>query len=127
MMDDISSTTAAQGAQISGHAEERWAERTAAEEPLSAAWEQSVPIQAPDADADECRLYAPYDALLVSRRGVLRTVLHNDGRVQTATLGCCSSCDNLLDPLADETCRWCGAETETHGHGQVTITRGELQ
>lgn len=113
--------------QIHPHAKDRWAERTPAEEPLSEAWAASVCVRAPAAHADETRLYAPYNALLVYRQGMLRTVLHNDGRVECAALGTCSTCENVIDPIADETCRWCGAETQTEGRGRVVVTRGDLE
>ena len=113
--------------QIHPHAEDRWTERTPAEEPLSAAWARSVRIQAPAADADEVRLYAPYSALLVYRQGMLRTVLNNDGRISCPALGTCSSCENLIDPVVDDTCRWCDAEIETQGHGRATVTRGDVE
>jgi hypothetical protein len=113
--------------QIHPHAQDRWAERTPAEEPLSAAWEASVPVQVPAANATETRLYAPYDALLVYRHGLLRTVLLNDGRLECPGLDTCAACENLMDPIEDETCRWCGATTRTQGHGGVTLTRGDSE
>jgi hypothetical protein len=113
--------------QIHPHADRRWAERTPAEPALSAAWDASVRVRAPAADADEVRLYAPYDALLVYRAGVLRTVLNNDGRLECPGLGACTACGNVVDPVSGESCRWCGAETQTEGHGRVAITRGESQ
>jgi len=133
MQNITSQIDAAQGGQtdiqtqIHPHAEDRWAERTPAEKPLSEAWAASVRVQAPAADADEARLYAPYNALLVSRCGVLRTVLHNDGRVECTALGTCSSCENVIDPIGDETCRWCGAETQTQGRGRAAVTRGDSE
>lgn len=122
-----------QGGQINGriqihpHARDRWAERTPAEKPLTAAWAESLRVRAPAADADVVRLYAPYNALLILRDGTLRTVLHNDGRINCAALGVCASCENLVDPIEDNMCRWCDAQVQTGGHGRVKVTREDSQ
>jgi hypothetical protein len=113
--------------EISGHARQRWAERTPAETSLQAAWNQSVAVTAPAADSTAARLYEPYDALLVVKQGTLRTVLYNDGRIDTTGLTECSACGDLVDPVDDETCRWCGAKCGTTGTpGRVTLTRGDI-
>jgi len=110
---------------ISTHAQERWTERTSAQESLRAAWERSIRVRAPSASATEVRLYAPCEALLIYRQGALRTVLNNDGRIDCTALGACTACENLIDPVQDATCRWCGAETETHGRGRASVVRGD--
>lgn len=112
---------------ISEHAQERWAERTPAETPLTAAWGQSIPVEAPDVDCTAARLYPPYDALLVVKHATVTTVLHNDGRLNTPGLVECSACDSLRDPVDADTCPWCDAEhTGAVRPGQVTLTRGDL-
>ena len=106
------------------HAYDRWSERTPAEVSLEAAWEAAVSVEAPEADATEARLYPPYNALLVVRDGKLRTVLHNDGRIECSGLGTCDACGKLIDPLAGATCPWCGGETSSERTlGRVTLTR----
>jgi hypothetical protein len=111
------------------HAPEQWRTRTPAGLTLVEAWKQAVPIRAPDCDADSTRLYAPYDALLVERSGVLRTVLNNDGRVETDGLSTCPSCNGLYDPLRTEgSCRWCGAPLPSQRTtASVTLVRGGEQ
>lgn len=122
----VQTTQTAAQIRILPHAEERWGERTPAQESLRAAWAGSVRVQVPGVDADETRLYAPYDALLVYRQGALRTVLNKKGWVGCPSLGECTACGNVIDPVVDEVCRWCGTETETQGHGRASLSRGDL-
>jgi len=92
------------------HAIDQWTDRTPAELPLVDAWKEAIPGRRPECDADSTRLYVPYDALLIERGGVLRTVLHNDGRIDTDGLSVCPSCKGFYDPLhSDGDCRWCNA------------------
>jgi|APHM01.1.fsa_nt_gi hypothetical protein len=131
--DNTTAIDGSQGGQINGriqipsHAQDRWTQRTPAEKPLTVAWTESIRVCAPAANADVARLYAPYDALLVLRDGTLRTVLTNDGRINCSALGVCASCKNLIDPIADTTCRWCDSRVQTGAHGQVKVTRGDTQ
>ncbi len=133
MQDNTTAIDGSQDGQINGriqmhpHAEDRWTERTPAEKPLMAAWAESIHVRAPAADADVVRLYAPYNTLLVLRDGTLRTVLHNDGRIDCSALGVCASCENVIDPIEDKTCRWCDSKVQTGGHGQVKVTRGDSE
>lgn len=108
------------------HAIDQWNDRTPAELSLVEAWKAAVPVHAPECDADSTRLYVPYDALLVERAGVLRTVLHNDGRIDLNGLSTCPSCEGLYDPLRSSgTCRWCDAPLPTQQTtGGVTLVRG---
>lgn len=112
---------------ISEHAQEQWAERTPAEMSLKAAWEQSVPVEAPEADSTAARLYPPYDALLLVQHATVATVLNNDGRLNTPGLVECSTCGDLVDPVEVDACPWCGDEqADTPRPGCVTITRGDI-
>ena len=112
---------------ISEHAQEQWAERTPAEVSLKTAWEQSVAVEAPEADSTSARLYPPYDVLLPVQHTTVVTVLHNDGRLNTPGLDECTGCGGLLDPVEADTCPWCGeTQAETVRPGRVTITRGDL-
>jgi hypothetical protein len=110
---------------ISSHAQNRWTDRTQAEISVKEAWEQSVPVEAPEADSTATRLYPPYNALLVVKHATMTTVLSNDGRLDTSGLIDCPSCGDLVDPVDDDTCPWCGAEcVEEVRPGCVTLTQG---
>lgn len=110
---------------ITDHAHARWQERTPADRPLEVAWRQATPVEAPAAGCDHARLYEPYDALLVVRAGWLRTVLHNDGRLETAGLVLCGACDDLVDPITDECCPWCDEPLPAVQQcGAITVVRG---
>lgn len=107
------------------HAYKRWSERTPAEVSIEEAWIRAIPVEAPECDAQDVRLYAPYDALLVVRGGVLRTVLLSDDRTDLSGLTPCSKCDDLIDPLRSEICPWC--DTEVSGclkSGEIAIDLG---
>ena len=94
---------------------------------LDDAWEQSVDVVAPEADCTSARLYPPYDALLVVKHTTVTTVLHNDGRLETPGLIECAGCENLADPVDNDTCPWCGdALSGTVRSGRVTISRGDI-
>jgi hypothetical protein len=108
------------------HAIDQWTARTPAELRLVEAWKTAIPVNAPECDADSTRLYVPYDVLLVERGGVLRTVLHNDGRIDTAGLSVCPGCEGLYDPLlTGASCRWCdGPLPSRRSTGGVTLVVG---
>lgn len=77
-----------------------------------------MPVEAPGVAGTRVRLYPPYDVVLVVRRGMLRTVLYNDGRLAAPGLHECETCGDLVDPVADASCPWCGAPLgETAGAG----------
>ncbi|QRV16731.1 hypothetical protein JMJ58_07645 [Haloterrigena salifodinae] len=112
---------------ISEHAQEQWAKRTPAEISLKNAWEQSVAVEAPEADSTAARLYPPYNALLVVQHTTVATVLNNDGRLNTPDLVECAACGDLVDPLEGDSCPWCGENrAETARPGRVTLTRGDI-
>lgn len=112
---------------ISAHAQEQWAKRTPAEISLKAAWEQSVAVEAPEADSTAARLYPPYNALLIVQHATVATVLNNDGRINTPGLVECTSCGDLIDPVESDTCPWCGDDcAETAQPGSITLTRGDI-
>lgn len=108
------------------HAPDRWGERTPAEVSVEEAWKEAVPVHAPECDATSTRLYVPYDVLLVERAGMLRTVLHNDGRIDLEGLSACGSCEGLYDPLrVGGECRWCDAPLSARRTtGGVTLVTG---
>ncbi|NHN41830.1 hypothetical protein G9C85_09330 [Halorubellus sp. JP-L1] len=109
---------------IKPHARTRWAERTPADRPLEVAWRQAQPVDAPAARCSYARLYQPYDALFIVRDGWLRTVLHNDGRLEKDGLVLCTTCDDLIDPIMHDTCPTCDAEQPaSQTSGRITITR----
>jgi hypothetical protein len=103
------------GIAIHPHARTRWRERTRAGVSLRRAWQQAWTVSAPAADADFTRLFPPYDLLLIYRGGMLRTVMHNDGRIDAPRLVECPACDTVNDPFETRTCRWCtcNADLET--------------
>ncbi|WP_254821947.1 hypothetical protein [Haloglomus halophilum] len=110
---------------IKQHARDRWHERTPAERPLEEAWRVAKPVDAPAARCSHARLYEHTDALLLVRDGWLRTVLINDGRLNTPGLVMCRSCDDLVDPITETRCPGCGeAQPSTQTCGQITIVRG---
>jgi hypothetical protein len=110
---------------IKDHARTRWAQRTPADRPLEIAWRQAKPVDAPAADCEYARLYEPYNALLIVRGGRLWSVLINDGRLEKDGLVLCDECDDLVDPLTDDECPWCGAsQPSVQTHGRVTVVRG---
>lgn len=112
---------------ISEHAREQWAARMQTDISLKTAWEQSVAVEAPEADSTAARLYPPCNALLVVKHATVTTVLHNDGRLNTPGLIECPACDDLVDPVDDDTCPWCGEDcTEPTRPGCVTLTRGDI-
>ena len=107
------------------HAYKRWSERTPAEVSIKVAWMCAIPVEAPECDAQDVRLYAPYDALLIVRGGVLRTALLSDYRTDLSGLTPCSKCNDLIDPLRSETCPWC--DTVVGGcleSGRIAINLG---
>jgi len=107
------------------HAPDMWQDRTPAEVSLEAAWRVAIPVHAPECNASHTRLYAPYDALFVVRGGVLRTVLNNDGRIDTEGLATCAGCDELVDPLRDDECPWCDSPLPAQQvTGGVTLVKG---
>ena len=107
---------------ITDHAHERWAERAAtAETDIETAWHQSIPVAAPERDADTARLYAPCDVLFVVRGGAVTTVYPaNYGSLNTDGLGACTACGNL-DSLqyGDTACRWCNTQPQ-----EITLDSG---
>lgn len=110
---------------IKPHAHDRWHQRTPADRPLEVAWRAAKPVDAPAAECSAARLYEPYDALMLIRDGWLRTVLINDGRLNNAGLVMCSACDDLVDPVTDTECPWCGeAQPRTQTCGAITIVHG---
>lgn len=107
------------------HAIDQWNDRTPAEIPLIDAWRKSIPVAAPECDAETVRYYAPYDALLIVRAGVLRTVLISDNRTDFSGLSPCESCGELVDPLRADECPWCEATLEVGNvPGGVVLRRG---
>jgi len=109
---------------ITDHARTRWEERTPADRPLEVAWRQAKPVEAPAARCTGARLYEPYDALMIVRDGSLRSVLINDGRLDTTGLVLCEACDDLIDPIGDPTCPWCGhTQPSEQTHGAITLVR----
>lgn len=112
---------------ISEHAQDQWAKRTPANISLKAAWEQSVAVEAPEADSTAARLYPPHNMLLLVKHATMTTVLHNDGRLNTPGLIDCPACGDLVDPIDHDVCPWCDADcTGTTRPGCVTLTRGEI-
>lgn len=112
---------------ISEHAQAQWLDRTPAEISLKTAWEQSIDIEAPAADATATRLYPPYDTVIVCKHGTVTTVLNNDGRLDTRGFVDCPDCDKLVDPVFHDECPWCGCDREqTTQPGCITVTRGEI-
>ena len=110
---------------IKEHARARWHERTPADRPLEAAWRAGKPVSAPAARCSDARLYEPYNALMVVRNGWLRTVLVNDGRLDKDGLVMCKACDDLVDPISDSECPWCGEpQPRTRTCGAITVVRG---
>lgn len=110
---------------IKQHARDRWHERTPADRRLEDAWRVAKPVDAPAARCSHARLYEPTDALMLVRDGWLRTVLINDGRLQTNGLVMCESCDDLVDPITDTHCPSCGdQQPAVQTCGQVTVIRG---
>ncbi|EMA30967.1 hypothetical protein [Haloarcula japonica] len=107
---------------ITDHAHERWAERAAtAGTDIETAWHQSIPVGAPERDADMARLYAPCDVLFVVRGGAVTTVCPaNYGSLNTDGLGACTACGNL-DSLqyGDTACRWCNTQPQ-----EITLDSG---
>lgn len=112
---------------LSIHAQERWAERTPNRMSLKTAWEQSVPVIAPEADSTAARLYPPYNALLLVQHTTVTTVLNNDGRLDTPGLAECPGCGDYVDPEEDEDCPWCGADcSDVACVGSVAVGRGGI-
>lgn len=110
------------------HAVEQWTDRTPADIPLVDAWREAVPVHAPECNAHSTRLYVPYDALLVERAGLLRTVLHNDDRIDVDGLSICPNCNGLYDPVwSSSVCRWCGETLPDRRKtsGVTLVTGGE--
>ncbi len=71
---------------ITDHAHERWAERAAtAGTDIETAWHQSIPVGAPERDADMARLYAPCDVLFVVRGGAVTPCARLTTGVSTPT------------------------------------------
>lgn len=113
---------------IKPHARDRWQERTPADRPLENAWCKAKPVEAPAAWCTYARLYEPYDALMLVRDGYLRTVLRNDGRLEKDGLVMCEACDDLVDPISDDECPWCGTVQPTvRKCGAITVVRGGEQ
>ena len=113
---------------IKQHARDRWQERTPADRPLVVAWRAAKPVEAPAARCSAARLYEPFDALMLVRDGWLRTVLVNDGRLQTDGLVMCDRCDDLIDPITDTECPWCGEpQPRSQTCGAITVVRGGEQ
>lgn len=113
---------------IKQHARERWHQRTPADRPLAIAWQQAKTVEAPAAQCSDARLYEPYDALLLVRDGWLRTVLINDGRLRNPGLVMCEACDDLVDPISDTECPWCGEpQPAEQVCGQITVVHGGTQ
>lgn len=106
------------------HAVDRWHERTPAEISITDAWKTAVPVRAPETDADDVRLYAPYDILLIVRAGLLRTELHSDHRTDLSGLLPCTACGDPVDPVLTERCPWCDAAVDELGHGRVQVSWG---
>lgn len=70
---------------------------------------------------------ARYNALLAVKQGILTTVLDNDGRLEDPGLAECETCGDLVDPVEDDACPWCGEVCTTEARpGRVTITRGAI-
>jgi len=105
------------------HAVDRWHERTPAEVSLTEAWKAAVPVGAPETTADDVRLYAPYEMLLIVRAGLLRTELHRDHRTDLSGLLPCPECGDIVDPVLDEQCPWCDATLDRLCDGRVRISR----
>lgn len=113
---------------IRAHAHHRWNERTPADRPLEIAWRQAKPVDAPAAECSYARLYEPYDALMLVRMGWLRTVVINDGRLEKDGLLMCDACDDLVDPISDTCCPWCGEPLPAvRTCGPITVIHGGTQ
>ncbi|MBB6090852.1 hypothetical protein [Halobacterium salinarum] len=106
------------------HAPEQWRKRTPAEIDIEAAWKLAIPVRAPECNAQDVRLYAPYDALLLVRGGLLRTALLSDHRTDLAGLFPCPSCDDLVDPIRSDCCPWCDAVLEDVARSSIRVTKG---
>jgi len=106
------------------HAPKRWCERTPAEVSIEEAWKVAIPVSAPECQAQDVRLYAPYGMLLLVRGGLLRTALVSDHRTDLSGLLPCPECDDLVDPLRSDACPWCEATLEQLKCGQVTVSLG---
>lgn len=110
---------------IKQHARDRWRDRTSADRPLEAAWRAAKPVEAPAARCAYARLYERSDALMLVRNGWLRTVLINDGRLEKDGLLMCEACDDLIDPISDDECPWCGkSQPAVQECGQITVVHG---
>lgn len=106
------------------HAPEQWRKRTPADISIEEAWKVAIPVNAPECDAQDVRLYAPYNALLLVRGGLLRTALVSDYRTDLSGLGPCPECDDLVDPLRSDTCPWCNSPLEKLECGPIRIDMG---
>jgi hypothetical protein len=106
------------------HAPEQWRKRTPAAVSIEDAWKVAIPVRAPECDAQDVRLYAPYDALLLVRGGLLRTALLSDHRTDLSGLLPCPECDDLVDPIRSTTCPWCECELEQLQCGSVAVDLG---
>lgn len=110
------------------HAPDQWRTRTPAEISIEEAWKVAIPVNAPECNAQDVRLYAPYDALLLVRGGLLRTVLVSDHRTDLSGLLPCPECDDLVDPLQADTCPWCDSQMEQLKCGNISLTiEGEFR
>lgn len=106
------------------HAPQQWRKRTPAEVAIEEAWKVAIPVRAPECDAQDVRLYAPYNALLLVRGGLLRTALISDHRTDLSGLLPCPECDDLVDPMRSGTCPWCESPLEQLECGHISVHIG---
>lgn len=109
------------------HASEQWRDRTPAEVSVEEAWKAGVPVEAPECNAQDVRLYSPYDALLVLRAGLLRTVLLGTRRTDLSELAPCTECGDLVHSILSARCPWCDAVLDEVTSGRVTLRREGVQ
>lgn len=109
------------------HVSERWTERTAKTDiDVARAWQEGIPVSAPECRCDEARLYPPQDALVLRRGSAMVTVLWAEyHRLDAPALVRCNQCECVTTlSRSPRECEWCETPlTGDRADGRVQISR----
>lgn len=98
------------GRVVTRHCDLRWKQRTPPTAVgLRQAWDEAVPVGSDDVYG-QCRLYEPFDVLIVVADGAFKTVKYvNDLDLNDDHLVECDECGYRFHPGQSDGCHWCGA------------------